>query len=82
MPIEEPTGTLLNAAVVMTRGAATMVTEMVADALLFAASDAVTPKEKEPVAVGVPCNCPPFDNCRPGGKPPVAPDEALVTINV
>ena len=75
-PTDEPTGTLLNPAVVMTRGAATIVTEMVADAVLFAVSAAVTPKEKEPMAVGVPCNCPPFDNCRPGGKP------AVVTLNV
>jgi hypothetical protein len=80
IPTEEPTCTLLKAPVVMTRGAGTMVIEMVADTLLFAESDAITPKEKEPGAVGVPCNCPPFDNCRPGGKP--APVEPLVTINV
>jgi hypothetical protein len=78
IPIEEPTWTLLKGPVVMTRGAGTMVTEMVADALLFAGSEAVTPKEKEPDAVGVPCNCPLFDNCKPGGKPPALP----VTINV
>jgi hypothetical protein len=70
-PIEEPTATLLKAPVVITRGAGTMVIEIVADALLFAESDAVTPKEKGPAAVGVPCNCPPFDTCKPGGRPPV-----------
>ena len=78
MPTEEPTVTLLKAVVVMTRGAGTIVIEMVADAVLFAGSDAVTPKEKEPVAVGVPCSCPEFDSCKPGGKLPAA----LVTINV
>src|SRR5580704_353271 len=71
-PNEEPTDTLLNAPVVMTRGAGTMVIAMVADALLFAESDAVTPKEKGPGAVGVPCTCPLFDTCKPGGKPPEA----------
>jgi hypothetical protein len=81
MPTEEPTATLLKAVVVTTRGAGTMVIEMVADAVLFAGSDAVTPKEKEPVAVGVPCSCPLFDNFKPGGKP-VEPDEALLKINV
>jgi hypothetical protein len=71
MPIDEPTATLLKPAVVMARVAGTMVTEMVADALLFAESDAVTPKEKEPATVGVPCNWPLFDTCKPGGIVPV-----------
>jgi hypothetical protein len=72
MPIEEPTGTLLKAPVVITRGPGTMVIEIVADALLLTESDAVTPTEKGPGAVGVPCNTPLFDTCKPGGRPPVA----------
>src|ERR1700729_3754227 len=72
MPNEEPAATLLKAPVVITRGAATMVTEMVADALLLAVSDAVTPKENGPGVVGVPCNVPLFATCKPGGKLPVA----------
>lgn len=66
----EPTATLLMAPVVMTRGPGTIVTEMVPEPLLFAESDAVTPKEKVPTAVGVPLISPLFATVRPGGKVP------------
>ena len=81
IPTEEPTCRGLKAPVVMTRGAGTMVIEMIADAVLLAGSDAITPSKKDPAVVGVPCNWPPFDSCSPGGIPGAA-DEPLAAINV
>ena len=80
MPTEEPTCTLPKAPVVITNGAATMVMETVPDPLLPAVSVAVTPKEKDPGAVGVPCSCPLFATCKPGGKP--APPASTPPVEV
>jgi len=74
-PIEEPACTLLKAPVVISSGAATTVIDTVPDPLFPMESVAVTPIEKLPGVVGVPCNCPLLATFMPGGKP-------LVTVKV
>jgi hypothetical protein len=71
-PNEEPAWMLLKAPVVISSGAGTIVIDTVPDPLLPLESVAVTPKEKAPGVVGVPCNCPLLAISMPGGKPPVA----------
>lgn len=69
-PNDAPACMVLKAPLVISSGAATIVIDTVPDPLLPLESVAVTPNEKLPGVVGVPCNCPLFATVMPGGKLP------------